>query len=222
MKRVSLFILVIALFTVVGCEKMETPQTSSINGVWKVKSINVSGELTNIDLPSDNVFYSNLSIEIPAAEKGYIEGNTFYNRIEFEFEINEYQQIHIHNCKQYIENELLVHLKPEVDATEFAAYSEPGITPKRCLSPNLNIWLFETDGTASLKSIIGSLSQHADVIGVSYNNAGIAGRDGEMEVNSFIENMQNTVKFEISNNELKFMDSQNNRLIVFVNLLNEN
>ena len=214
--------LAITLFTVVGCEKLETPQTPSINGVWKVKSISVSGELTNIGLPSDNVSYSNLSIEIPDAEKGYIEGNTFYNRIEFEFEINEYQQIHIHNCKQYIENELLVHLKPEVDAAEFAAYFEQGLTPKRCLAPILNIWLFETDGTAPLRSIVNNLSGHPDVNTVSYNNAGITGRDKEMEVNSFIENMQNAVTFEISNNDLNFMDSRNNIVIVFIDPLNEN
>ena len=34
--------------------------------------------------------------------------------------------------------------------------------------------------------------------------------------------MRNTVKFEISNNELNFMDSQNNIVIVFINPLNEN
>jgi len=211
----TLCLVMVTLLTATGCDKLETPK-KTINGAWEVKAISISGKLTNIDLAPDDAHYSNILIEIPDKEQGYIEGNTFYNKIEFEFEKNEYQQIHIHNDRQYVENELLIHLNSGVDATKFAANFDEGIVPKRLLSEQLNIWLFETDGTTSLRAIVSNLSQHPDVNTVSYNHEGITIRE---EVNHFIENMRNTAKFEISNNELKFLDSQNNIVIVFINHL---
>jgi len=202
--------------TTLYAEWEENASQETISGTWKVKTIRMSGELKNIGLPPDDAHYSNILIEIPDKEQGYMEGNTFDNKIEFEFEKNEYRQIYIHNDRQYIENELLIRLNSGVDATEFAANSEQGIAPKHLLSERLNIWLFETDGTTPLRIIISNLSQHPDVNIVSYNNAGITIRE---EVNHFIENMRNTAKFEISNNELKFLDSQNNIVIVFINHL---
>jgi|GEM_PF-4008430 len=196
----------------------DNSESEEISGTWEVKSISVFGKLTDIGLAPDDALYSNILIEIPDEEQGYIEGNTFYNKIEFEFEKNEYQQIYIHNGSQYVENELLIWLEQGVDATQFAANSNEGITPKRLLSKRLNVWLFETDGTIPLRLIISNLSQHPDVTTVSYNHAGITLRDSdrEIEVNHFIENIRNIVKFEISNNELKFMDSRNNIVIVFI------
>jgi len=236
---ISTLAVIVMLFATIGCEKLETPQIPEtpdvpqmpetpqmpeildVAGTWNVKAINLSGELTDIASVPDNASYSSISIEIPDTKQGYIEGNTFYNKIEFEFERNEGQQIYIHKDRQYIENELLIHLNSGVDAAEFAANSEQGIVPKRNISQSLNIWLFETDGTTPLRSIVSNLSQHPDVTTVSYNNAGATIR--EVEVNHFIENMRNTVKFEFSNNELNFMDSRNNIVIVFITPpLNEN
>lgn len=51
--------------------------------------------------------------------------------------------------KEYVENELIIWLKPEVDATEFAKKASQGIKPKRVLSKRLNIWLFEFAGEAT-------------------------------------------------------------------------
>ena len=186
---ISTLAVIVMLFATIGCEKLETPQMPEtpdvpqmpetpqipeildVAGTWNVKAINLSGELTNIASVPDNASYSSISIEIPDTKQGYIDGNTFYNMIEFEFEMDEEQQIYIHNDRQYIENELLIHLNSGVDATEFASSSKQGITPKRSLSLRLNVWLFETDRTIPLRSIISNLSQHPDVNVVSYNHA---------------------------------------------------
>ena len=92
---ITLCLSIATLFIVIGCEK---PGTSSISGIWKVKAINISGELTNIGPPPDNASYPNISIEIPEETEGSIEGHTFYNTIGFSFEIRENQQI---SCKDY-------------------------------------------------------------------------------------------------------------------------
>ena len=43
----------------------------------------------------------------------------------------------------YVENEFIIWLEQDVDASTFAANSNTGIVPKRVLSKRLNIWLFE-------------------------------------------------------------------------------
>jgi len=68
--------------------------TNNIRGIWEVKAISISGELTNIDLLPDN---RGISITIPNTTQGYIIGNTFVNKIDFEFEIRENQQISFKN-----------------------------------------------------------------------------------------------------------------------------
>jgi hypothetical protein len=54
---------------------------------------------------------------------------------------------------------------------------------------------------------------------IQYNHAGIELRE---EATSFKENIHNTMMFEISNNELRFIDSQNNPVIVFIKQSNKN
>ena len=193
----------------------EEPSTPNISGTWKVKALYMSGELTNIGLPPDDALYSEISITIPESTTGYIIGNTFYNMIEFEFEIEEQQQIRFHNISQYVENELIIRLVQGVDAYEFAANSNLGITPKELLAASWNTWLFETDGTKPLNELVSILSQNPNVTTVSKNNAGTTIRDSVVQ--SFIDNIRNTVKFDILNNELIFMNSQDNPIIVFTN-----
>jgi hypothetical protein len=116
---------------------------TDIQGLWKVKSQNILGEWINIILPPEDALYSDISIQIPDTVKGYINGNTFYNYIWTEFEINEKQQI-------------------------------------------------------SFKNYGGSR--------IAENDFG----------RSFEENLLNAVKFNISQNELIFMDSQNEPIIIFI------
>ena len=123
-----------------------------ISGIWRVKALSISGELTNIGSPPDNAYYSDISIEIPNATQGYIDGHTFVNTIGFEFEIKEHQRI--------------------------------------SLAKN---GLF--DGTR-----------------IAEDNFGMAFRD---------HIMFNVVKFYLSDNELQFVDSQDNPVIVFINHLNK-
>ena len=213
---VGFFLLIV--FTATSCKddgnEPEPQTTSSIAGIWKVKTLSISGELINIGLPPDDALYSNILIVIPDTTKGNIIGNNFYNMIEFDFEIKEHQQISIRNEIQYVENELIIQLKQGVDAAEFATYYK-GIAPKRLLLDELNIWLFETDGTEPLSVIINNLSQNDNVKYVHRNHAGIALRD--IEGKYFLENMRNTMKFNLSNNELIFLDTLNNPIIIFTN-----
>jgi len=130
--------------------KNNKPENPQINGVWEVKAISVSGELTNIGSPPNDAPYPNISITIPNTTQGYIDGNTFINWIGFDFEIKEYQQI-------------------------------------------------------SFKNYGGSRSGEDDW-----------GRAFQDHI------MFNVVKFKVSNNELHFIDSQNNSVIVFINRLNKN
>ena len=186
-----------------------------INGTWKVKALSISGELTNIDTLPNDANFPHISILIPKSTSGHVIGNTFYDMVEFEFNIKKDQQIHIYNYAQYVKNELIIWLEPGVNAAEFAtANSHIGITPKENLSTgNLNIWLFETDGVKLLSEIINILSQNPDVRFVQRNHTGITPRDAEGM--SFKENVDNTVRFDISNDELIFLNSHNIPVIIF-------
>jgi hypothetical protein len=141
---------VLALSTVTACSENDTPEQenvniSSINGIWEVKTIDISSELANIGSPPENALYSNIliTISVTAQEQIVGEGHTFYNMIGFTFEIKEHQQI------------------------SFITYGGTRIAEDE--------W----------------------------------GR-------AFSDHIRYVVKFDISNNELKFMDSQNNPVIVFI------
>ena len=53
----------------------------------------------------------------------------------------------------YVENEFIIWLEQDVDATTFAANSNVGISPKRMLSKRLNIWLFEIADKAESREV---------------------------------------------------------------------
>lgn len=149
--RILCLVLTILLITT-ACDKTEaTPNggTPSISGIWEVKAISISNELTNIGSPPENAGYSNISITIPDTTHGLISGNTFYNTIWFSFEIKEHQRIILKNY----------------GGTRIAEDS----------------W----------------------------------GQD-------FRDHMMfNVVKFDISNNELQFIDPLDNTVILFINGLNK-
>jgi hypothetical protein len=115
---------------------------SPIAGEWKVKSQNMSGELTDIISPPENAHYPDISIQIPDTIKGHVTGNTFRNQIGAGFEIKDSRQIHFENY----------------------------------------------GGTRLLEDDWGR---------------------------AFENNLRNTVKFVISNNELIFLDLQDKPIIVF-------
>jgi len=195
-----------------SCKDKERLSTD-ISGTWKVKDLCLSGELTDISSPR---LYSEILVTIPETTSGRIISNTSYDdTIWFTFEIKERKQIHMSwdNEAQYVKNELMIWFKQGVDAEAFAANSDLGITPKELLASSWNVWLFETDGTRSLDELINILSQDPNVSFVQKNHTNITLRDVRMQF--FIKNMLNTVMFDISNNELIFLDSLNNQIIIF-------
>ena len=219
-------LLLILVGSLSSCEKLRRLDIGNISsanlracepsGTWKVKTLSIEGVLTNIDSLPNDADYPDISISIPFATQGYIDGNTFYNMIEFKFEIEKCKQIHIYGLYQYVENELIIRFESGIDAYVFSANSNLGIAPKELLAKSLNIWLLETDGTISLREIVSILSQHPDVVLVTRNGIlSITPRDEKAKINSFIENMHNTVKYSVSNNELVFMDSLSNPIIIF-------
>ena len=141
--KITLMISVLSIITGNSCSKTSKSENeNNINGVWKVKALSISDELTNIDTLPEDAPYSDISILIPDTRQEYIKGNTVYNSFTVEFEIKEHQQISFKN---------LVMRPP-------------------------------------------------------------AGELGE----AFKENMLNTLKFNISNNELIFIDVQNKPVIIFI------
>jgi len=184
---------------------------TDISGTWKVENLCMSGELINIGLPP---LYSEILVTIPETTSGRIISNTSYDTIGFAFEINERKQIHVSRDSetQYVKNELLIWFEQGVDVEVFAISSDLGITPKELLAKELNIWLFETDETRPLDELINILSQNPNVSLVQKNHT-ITPRD--VRVQFFMKNMLNTVTFDISNNELIFLDSLNNPIIIF-------
>lgn len=78
----------------------------------------------------------------------------------------------------YIENEFIIWLEQDVDASTFAANSNTGIAPKRMLSKRLNIWLFEiTDSKEPREEKMHRLTQNADVRVVQNNHTNIMLRE---------------------------------------------
>jgi len=140
--KISAFVLLLSLMGA-GCEKENHLDKQEISGYWKVFKQNISGEFESSTTPPGNAIYTDISIVIPDTTKGNISGNTFFNSIEADFEIEKEQQI---NFKNY-------------------------------------------GGTR-----------------IAEDNWGA----------SFRENLLNTVEFNISKDELFFIDSQNQTVIVFI------
>lgn len=197
----------------IAVELPNEPDNPTITGTWKVKSMNILGEMVAIDLPPDDAIYEDIIITIPEATEGYIDGHNFTSWIDFAFEIKENQQINTSKYDQYVENELIIGFEDGVDAEKFADNSNYGITVIELLSDRLNAWLFKSDGTEWLRKIISDLSQHSDVKYAQLNHADITLRSFEDE--NFQENILNTVRFYLIDDNLMFMDSQNKPLIIF-------
>ena len=78
----------------------------------------------------------------------------------------------------YVENEFIIWLEQDVDATTFAANSNVGIVPKRLLSKRLNIWLFEiSDNKGSREDKMRRLTTNNDVRVVQNNHTNIVMRE---------------------------------------------
>lgn len=78
----------------------------------------------------------------------------------------------------YVENEFIIWLEQDVDATTFAANSNVGIVPKRLLSKRLNIWLFEiSDSKGSREDKMRRLTSNNDVRVVQNNHTNIVMRE---------------------------------------------
>ena len=73
-------------------------RTGQLAGNWKVKSLNLSGELANVS-PPEIAFYPGISIQIPNTITGpvHVNGCTFRNHIWVTFEIKGNQQINFKN-----------------------------------------------------------------------------------------------------------------------------
>lgn len=81
------------------------------------------------------------------------------------------------NAAKYVENELIIWLKPGVNASEFAKNSEQDIKPKRLLSKRLNIWLFELPtGMIQRNAKVNNLRASNSVRFVQNNHTGINSR----------------------------------------------
>lgn len=72
----------------------------------------------------------------------------------------------------YNENELIIWLKPGVNAHEFAKETFEGIKPKKLLSRRLNIWLFELSNSTNTQrnTKMNSLKLSKDVKYVQNNH----------------------------------------------------
>ena len=78
----------------------------------------------------------------------------------------------------YVENEFIIWLEQDVDASDFAAKSNTGIMPKRQLSKRLNIWLFEiNDNKEHREDKMRRLNANADVRVIQNNHTNITLRE---------------------------------------------
>lgn len=78
----------------------------------------------------------------------------------------------------YVENEFIIWLEQDVDASDFAAKSNTGIIPKRQLSKRLNIWLFEINDNKELREDkMRRLNANADVRVIQNNHTNITLRE---------------------------------------------
>jgi hypothetical protein len=78
----------------------------------------------------------------------------------------------------YVENEFIIWLEKDVDASTFATNANVGIVPKRQLSKRLNIWLFEiTDSKEPRLEKMHRLTKNADVRVIQNNHTNIMLRE---------------------------------------------
>ena len=78
----------------------------------------------------------------------------------------------------YVENEFIIWLEQDVDASTFAANANVGIVPKRQLSKRLNIWLFEiTDSKEPRAEKMHRLTKNANVRVIQNNHTNIVLRE---------------------------------------------
>ena len=78
----------------------------------------------------------------------------------------------------YVENEFIIWLEQDVDATAFASNSNVGIVPKRLLSKRLNIWLFEISDTKEPREDkMNRLTINKDVRVIQNNHTNIVLRE---------------------------------------------
>ena len=78
----------------------------------------------------------------------------------------------------YVENEFIIWLEQDVDASTFAANANVGIVPKRQLSKRLNIWLFEiTDSEEPRTEKMSRLTSNTDVRVIQNNHTNIMLRE---------------------------------------------
>ncbi len=78
----------------------------------------------------------------------------------------------------FVENEFIIWLEPNVDASTFAANANGGIMPKRQLSKRLNIWLFEiTDSKEPRAEKMSRLTKNSDVRVIQNNHTNIVLRE---------------------------------------------
>ena len=78
----------------------------------------------------------------------------------------------------YVENEFIIWLEQNVDASTFAANANIGIVPKRELSKRLNIWLFEINDNKELREDkMRRLNANADVRVIQNNHTNITLRE---------------------------------------------
>ena len=83
-----------------------------------------------------------------------------------------------HESTTYVENEFIIWLEQDVDATTFAINANVGIVPKRQLSKRLNIWLFEiTDSKEARTEKMHLLSRNSDVRVIQNNHTNIMLRE---------------------------------------------
>ena len=78
----------------------------------------------------------------------------------------------------YVENEFIIWLEQDVNASTFAANADVGIVPKRQLSKRLNIWLFEiTDSKEPRAEKISHLTKNSNVRVIQNNHTNIILRE---------------------------------------------
>ena len=78
----------------------------------------------------------------------------------------------------FVENEFIIWLEQDVDASTFATNSNVGIVPKRQLSKRLNIWLFEIkDSKMPRAEKMSRLTRNTDVRVVQNNHTNIVLRE---------------------------------------------
>ena len=91
------------------------------------------------------------------------------------FSFGQEQNTESPKSNTFVENEFIIWLEKDVDASTFAANSDAGIVPKRQLSERLNIWLFEiNDSKEAREDKMLRLAKNADVRVVQNNHTNIA------------------------------------------------